>query len=137
MKVAVAIITDEQRRILITQRPFHVPHGGCWEFPGGKLEHNESMEAALIREIKEEVNLDIQQYQYLGEIVHQYTDKTVQLIVFHVSQFAGIPFCNEGQLNLKWSDITALNPDDFPDANRGIFNLIQTKVFLDYEREII
>lgn len=131
MKVAVAIITDEQQRILITQRPYHVPHGGCWEFPGGKLENNESMETALIREIKEEVNLDVQNYQYLGDIVHQYTDKIVQLIVFHVSQFTGIPSCNEGQLNLKWSDINELNPDDFPEANLGIFNLIHKKVLLD------
>lgn len=130
MKVAVAIITDEQQRILITKRPFHVPHGGCWEFPGGKLEDNESPETALIREIKEEVNLDVQQFQYLGDVVHQYKDRTVQLIVFHVSRFSGVPACNEKQLSMKWIKSGDINPDDFPEANVAIINLIQTPEFI-------
>ncbi|KTD50824.1 8-oxo-dGTP diphosphatase MutT [Legionella quateirensis] len=125
MKVAVAIITDEQQRILVTQRPFHVPHGGCWEFPGGKLEQDESPEAALVREIKEEVGLTVLNSRYLGEIKHQYSDKTVQLILFHVTHFIGNPCCNEGQLDMKWVYKDDLNPEDFPQANIGIINLIQ------------
>lgn len=130
MKVAVALITDEQERIFITQRPFHVPHGGCWEFPGGKLEHNESPETALIREIKEEVGLDILKYQYLGEVSHNYPDKTVQLIIFHVIEFTGTPCCKEGQLNMKWIHKNHINPTDFPEANIGIINLIRTSEFI-------
>lgn len=128
MKVAVAIITDEQHNILITQRPFHVPHGGCWEFPGGKLETNELAEHALIREIKEEVGIEIHQYQFLGEINHQYPDKSVQLIIFQVTQFSGKPSCLEGQLNMKWIKKDNLNSDDFPEANRGIFDLIRNSL---------
>ena len=48
IKVAVAVIVDEQQRILVTQRPLHAPHGGYWEFPGGKLEAHELPEHALI-----------------------------------------------------------------------------------------
>lgn len=128
VKVAVAIITDEEQRILITQRPFHVPHGGCWEFPGGKVEQNETVESALIREIKEEVGIDVLQYQFLGVIEHQYSDKTVQLIIFHVSQFSGKPSCLEGQLNIKWVEKKLLNADDFPEANHKIFDLIPTSL---------
>lgn len=128
VKVAVAIITDEEQRILITQRPVHVPHGGCWEFPGGKVEQNETAESALIREIKEEVGIDVLQYQFLGVIEHQYSDKTVQLIVFHVSQFSGKPSCLEGQLNIKWVEKNFLNADDFPEANHKIFDLIPTSL---------
>ena len=124
VKVAVAVIVDEQNRILITQRPTHVPHGGLWEFPGGKLEADESADAALIREIKEEVGLVIQQHFYLGEVIHQYANKTVQLIIFYVSQFSGIPGCLEGQLDLKWVFRNELNPLDFPEANHKIFDLI-------------
>lgn len=124
--VAVAVITDEQQRILITQRPFHVPHGGCWEFPGGKLENNESPETALIREIKEEVNLDIQECKSLGKIVHHYNDRTVELIVFHVNQYSGVALCNEGQLGMKWIKLSELNPDEFPEANHAIISLIQS-----------
>lgn len=125
MRVAVAIITDEQDRILITQRPYHVAHGGCWEFPGGKLEPDEIAEHALIREIKEELGLEIQQYHFLGEIHHQYSDKQVHLIIFQITQFKGNPSCLEGQLNLRWSKTEELNYQEFPEANRGIFNLIQ------------
>ena len=124
MKVAVAVITDNQQRILITQRPSHVPHGGYWEFPGGKLEKNELAELALIREIKEEVGLDVQQYQFLGQINHEYPDRTVQLLIFHVTQFSGEALCLEGQLNMKWVARDNLNPADFPEANHGIFDLI-------------
>lgn len=124
MKVAVAIITDEQNRILITQRPFHAPHGGLWEFPGGKLELNESAEEALLREIKEEVGLNILQHQLLGQINHQYPDKSVQLIVFLVTQFSGKASCLEGQLNMKWIEKDNLSCNDFPEANHRIIDLI-------------
>ena len=130
MKVAVAIITDAQNRILITQRPLHVSHGGYWEFPGGKLEDNELAEHALIREIREEVGLEVLQYQLLGQIYHQYPDKTVQLIIFHVTQFTGTPSCLEGQLDLCWIENEKLNPEVFPEANRGIFDLIPIVVEL-------
>lgn len=124
MKVAVALITDEQNRILITQRPYHVPHGGCWEFPGGKLEASELAEQALVREIREEVGLIVTKHQFLGEISHQYSDKSVQLIVFLVTEFSGTASCLEGQLNLKWCEIDSLDPQDFPEANHAIFELI-------------
>lgn len=124
MNVAIAIIKDKQERILITQRPLHVSHGGYWEFPGGKLEANETAEQALVREIKEEVGLDVLQYQFLGEITHHYPTKSVQLLIFHVTQYEGIPHCCEGQLNMKWMEKNEFNPVDFPDANHGIFELI-------------
>ncbi len=59
MKVAIAIITDETNRVLITQRGFLTTLGGYWEFPGGKLEADETPEKALIREIKEEINIKV------------------------------------------------------------------------------
>lgn len=124
MKVAVAIITDEQQRILITQRRLHVPHGGLWEFPGGKLEAQELPEHALIREIREEVGLEVQQYNFLGQINHQYTDRDVELFIFHVTQFSGSATCLEGQLNMSWVHLTEIKPQDFPEANHAIIKLI-------------
>lgn len=123
IKVAVAIITDSEQRVLVTQRPLHVPQGGLWEFPGGKLEANESAEQALIREIKEEIGLEVKTCHLLGEIEHQYPGKLVQLIVFHVSKFSGTASCLEGQLDLRWIDKEHLNPNEFPEANSAIFKL--------------
>jgi len=126
VKVVVAVITDEQQRILITQRPLHAPHGGYWEFPGGKLEVGESAEHALIREIKEEVGLDVHQYKLLGHINHDYADKSVQLIVFHVTSFTGTPSRLEGQLDMQWIARERINPELFPEANRKIFDLMKS-----------
>ncbi|USQ15168.1 8-oxo-dGTP diphosphatase MutT [Legionella lytica] len=124
MKVAVAIIIDEQQRILVTQRPLHASHGGYWEFPGGKLEANELAEQALIREIKEEVGLDVLKHEFLGEVHHQYAERSVQLFIFLVTQFSGSPTCIEGQLAMKWIHQNELNPDEFPEANREVMQLI-------------
>ncbi|WP_454780843.1 8-oxo-dGTP diphosphatase MutT [Legionella sp. WA2022007384] len=126
IEVAVAVIVDEQQRILITQRPFHVPHGGCWEFPGGKLEPDEPSGAALIREIKEEIGLDVLHYKLLGEINHKYSDKEVKLIIFLVNQFAGAPSCQEGQLAMKWVYQHELNPKQFPEANHKVIAMVQS-----------
>lgn len=124
IKVAVAIIIDEQQRILVTQRPLHASHGGYWEFPGGKLEVNELAEQALIREIKEEVGLDVLKHEFLGEVHYQYAERSVQLFIFLVTQFSGSPTCIEGQLAMKWIHHNELNPDEFPEANREVMQLI-------------
>lgn len=125
MRVAVAIITDEQGRVLVTQRPLHVAQGGFWEFPGGKLEPHESAEQALCREIKEELDIDVQEFRYLGDIQHQYPKQLVHLLVFHVVQFQGQPSCREGQLGMKWIAKEQLNEHEFPEANCAIFRLLE------------
>ena len=55
--VMAAVIRDPQRRILIAKRPDNAHQGGLWEFPGGKLEPGETPEAALIRELEEELGI--------------------------------------------------------------------------------
>lgn len=57
--VAAAALIDASGRVLITQRPNHKALGGLWEFPGGKVEPGEAPEAALIRELKEELDLTV------------------------------------------------------------------------------
>jgi 8-oxo-dGTP diphosphatase len=57
--VAAAALLDASGRVLITQRPQHKALGGLWEFPGGKVEPGEAPEAALIRELKEELDLTV------------------------------------------------------------------------------
>lgn len=57
--VAAAALIDSSGRVLITQRPQHKALGGLWEFPGGKVEPGEAPEAALVREMKEELDLSV------------------------------------------------------------------------------
>lgn len=124
MKVAIALIMDEQNRLLITQRPLHASHGGFWEFPGGKVEEGESEEGALLREMREELGIDVRTFQFLGEIKHDYPKHSVELFVFKVTQFTGTPRCLDGQLNMRWLEKNKINHDEFPAANRGILDLI-------------
>ena len=59
MLVAACALIDADRRVLIAQRPEGKPMAGLWEFPGGKIHAGESPEAALIRELKEELDIDV------------------------------------------------------------------------------
>jgi 8-oxo-dGTP diphosphatase len=128
MKVAVALIPDAQQRVLITQRPFHVSHGGLWEFPGGKLEQNESPAEALVREIKEEVGLEVLEFECVQEITHHYPNFSVNLFVFYITQYTGIPKCLVGQLGMKWVSKKELKYEDFPAGNHSIFDLIDSRI---------
>lgn len=128
MRVAVAVIVDDQQRILITRRPLHAPHGGgMWEFPGGKLEPDEAPIAALVREIKEEVDLDIQDCDFLGQINHIYPKHSVELLVYRVNSFHGKAVAREKQLDLRWVEADRLQDFQFPEANAEIIKLINAR----------
>lgn len=125
MKVAVAVIIDDAHRVLITRRALTISHGGYWEFPGGKLEPGESATQALIREIREEVELDIFYPQFIGEIEHTYGEKDVHLLVFMINQFTGTARCCEEQMDLSWTTFDELKNYKFPEANHRIIEMIQ------------
>jgi len=60
MPVVAAALIDQKGRVLIQQRPLGKPLAGLWEFPGGKVERNESPEAALVRELDEELGIHVE-----------------------------------------------------------------------------
>lgn len=126
MRVAVALIIDDKERILITRRPLHAPHGGMWEFPGGKQEENEAPAIALVREVKEEVGLDVHGCNLLGEIRHTYPHHSVVLHVYSVRDFSGKAQALEMQMDLRWVNMECLQEFDFPEANQQIIEMIRT-----------
>jgi A/G-specific adenine glycosylase len=81
--VVTAAVINRNNRYLITQRPPQGLLGGMWEFPGGKCHEGESLEACLIREIQEELNLEITVGECLGVYRHAYTHYRVTLHAFH------------------------------------------------------
>ena len=116
MHVAVGVIKNKNGDILISLRPDSVHQGGLWEFPGGKVEKGESVKQALIREIKEELDITVQGLMPLIKINHQYTDLIVLLDVWTVSFFSGVPKGYEGQM-IKWVSPGQLTHHPFPAAN--------------------
>lgn len=125
MKVAVAVIYNPEGKILITQRAAHITSGGLWEFPGGKLENLETPEAALLREIKEEVNLDIIRYDFITQIDAQRMNNPLSLYVFLVHEFSGQATRLESQADLRWVSPQDLLEYQFPPTNAAILNWIQ------------
>ncbi len=130
IKAAIAVIMDEQKRLLITQRAPHLSKGGYWEFPGGKLELNESPELALIREVHEEVGLEILSYHYLGVVSHSYDTYQVILYGYVVHQYRGEARCCESQTGIRWVSLDELSDYDFPEANRQLIDMLCDKITL-------
>jgi len=122
--VAVAVITNNKDQVLISKRPDDVHLGGCWEFPGGKVEVDENVEDALRREIKEELDINIQQSRPLIQITHHYKDKSVLLDVWKITQYSGDAIGNEGQ-SIDWKAPSDLIANNFPEADIPIIQAIQ------------
>lgn len=101
MTEVVAALIWEGDRFLIGQRPEHKARGLLWEFVGGKTEPGESKAQALIRECREELDVEIQVGDVFLEVTHEYTDLTVHLTLFHASIVRGIPQKLEHQ-DLRW-----------------------------------
>lgn len=115
LHVAVGVIKDDNN-ILISLRHDAAHQGGLWEFPGGKVEAGESVEQALKRELKEELDLSVHELSPLIKIKHQYSDLNVLLDVWTVSHFSGTAIACEGQ-QIKWVCPEQLNDYSFPKAN--------------------
>ena len=118
--VAVGVIKFDQQ-IFLTKRADHVHQGGKWEFPGGKVEQDETVAQALSRELKEEIGINVLSCQPFMKISHDYGDKCVLLDVFIVDNYQGQPSAQEGQEE-RWVEIAELPSLEFPKANRAIID---------------
>ncbi|WP_025820701.1 8-oxo-dGTP diphosphatase MutT [Shewanella marina] len=117
--VAVGVIINDHNQILLAKRHGHLHQGGKWEFPGGKVESMETTNQALIRELKEEVDLNVMNSEPLMQLSHDYPDKQVLLDIHIVKNFTGEAKGVEGQ-PIEWVPIEALTHYDFPEANKPI-----------------
>lgn len=119
MHVAIGIITNGKTEVLIAKRPPGTYKSGLWEFPGGKVEANETAFQALQRELKEEVGIDVLAAEAWLQFPHHYGDREVLLDVWKVTQFSSEPRGCEGQ-EIQWVAMDALTQFNFPDGNRRI-----------------
>ena len=121
-----AIVIDGQ--VLLAKRPDHLHQGGLWEFPGGKLEPGETVCQALVRELKEELDIEITPARPLISINHDYGDKKVFLDVWVVYNYEGEPRGCEGQ-KVEWHAISDLRKRSFPEANQAIITALNLPEF--------
>jgi A/G-specific adenine glycosylase len=103
-------------RILITQRKPNGLLGGLWEFPGGKIKNDETAEAACVREIKEEVNLQVAVIDYLAQVKHAYTHFKITMDVFCCNYISGRVKRN-GPMAHRWIKPDEIHQYALPRAN--------------------
>jgi len=123
-RIGVAVITDAQGKILIDRRKQEGLLGGLWEFPGGKIEPGETVEACVSREIKEELGIEIEVGSRLITIDHAYTHFKVTLNVFNCTHLSGEPQPLESD-EVKWVTLDEIDEYPFPKANSQIIEALK------------
>lgn len=114
----VAAVIERAGRILIARRHAGSHLGGRWEFPGGKRQAGETPEAALVREIREELDAAVTVGELLDDVEWTYPEKTVRLLFFRCA-LAGEPRAAEGQ-EIAWVASADLDRYEFPPADGAL-----------------
>jgi 8-oxo-dGTP diphosphatase len=114
--VAAIILNQDKSAVYITKRPAKSHKGGCWEFPGGKVELGESVPTAMARELDEEVGITVIQQDNYHQLEYDYPEKSLKFDFVLVTQFAHQPYGKEGQEG-QWVKIADLSQYIFPEAN--------------------
>jgi 8-oxo-dGTP diphosphatase len=123
--LVVAAVIERDGMILITRRPRGAHLEGFWEFPGGKPEAGETPEAALIREVREELGVDYTPGGAIAEVDWQYPDKRVRITFFR-GTIAGTPRPLEGQ-EMEWVRPAELDRYEFPPADAVLLERLRPR----------
>jgi mutator protein MutT len=124
-QIGVGVIWNSSGQILIDKRKMSGAMGGLWEFPGGKIEAGETVADCIVREIREELDIEIMVQEHLISIEHTYPTFKVTLIVHNCQYLSGIPQpieCDE----IRWVNISDLDRYSFPAANSAIIEAIRS-----------
>ena len=124
MTDVVAALIWEGDRFMICQRPANKSRALLWEFVGGKTEPGESMEQALVRECREELDILVSVGDIFTQVIHEYPDILIRLTLFHCTIAEGTPKLLEHK-DLKWITPDEIPLYDFCPADTDILKLIQ------------
>ena len=119
--VVAAVIEDATGRVLVAQRPAHKHLALKWEFPGGKVEAGETPEAALARELREELGIEIEILRTLPRFSHDYSDVIIAMIPFvcRLAPASAAPHAHE-HVALRWVSREELTTLDLAAADLPI-----------------
>ncbi len=137
IKVVAALIFNESGQILITQRQKDSHLGGFWEFPGGRVEKDETSEEALTREIKEEIDLDIHVDELFWSSTFEYDIKIVEILFFNSTLID--PFQQIIPIEVddyKWIPLTELNNFQFPEADQALIRQLNSGLLQNQQKPL-
>lgn len=124
--VSAGALFNASGEILLAQRPAGKAMAGLWEFPGGKIEPDETPEAALCRELHEELKIEVKEISLepLTFASHRYNDFHLLMPLFAVRDWIGVPEPVEGQ-SLAWVSPNRLDQYPAPDADLPLFRFLE------------
>ncbi len=124
LRVVAAALFDDSGRVLIAQRPEGKHMAGWWEFPGGKVASGESDGEALIRELREELGVEVRPDREVARLSHEYPDRTIDLVLWRAQLLDGAPCGLDGQA-LKWVDCQSLGNERLLPADAPFIAALQ------------
>jgi 8-oxo-dGTP diphosphatase len=129
LMVAAAALVDRDGRVLVQQRPAGAAMAGLWEFPGGKLERGETPEAALIRELREELGIEVASACLAPAAFNSEPlgDRHLLLLLYVCRRWAGEPRAHAAEA-IKWLRPTGLHALAMPPADRPLIGLLEALI---------
>ena len=124
MTEVVAALIWQGNKFMICQRPAHKARGLLWEFVGGKVEHGETKEQALIRECQEELAVTLSVGDVFMDVIHEYPDLTVRLTLFNATIAAGTPKALEHN-DIRWITTEEIDGLEFCPADEEILKKLK------------
>ena len=123
-KIVVGIVY-KLNRFIVTKRAAEALLGGLWELPGGKMKNKESEKQALHRELKEELNIEINILKKLSFVTHEYSHFKVKIFPY-ICEYKSGPIKLNGATDWQWIEIQNIRTKTFPSATHKIFELIKS-----------
>lgn len=123
--VAIGVVYRGSSEVLIQKRPEEGLLGGLWEFPGGKRESGESLHDTCVRELREELGIEVEIEGLVKKLSHAYTHFKVTLHAFRCRLMSGEPASRAG-MPVRWAPLGSLNDYAFPRANRRLIEYLSS-----------
>jgi 8-oxo-dGTP diphosphatase len=127
--VVAAAILIEHGRVLLSQRKAGTHLAGAWEFPGGKVEADEDPRAALVRELAEELGIEVRVGDIVEATFHRYPEKSVLLLFYAATRVPGSPEPRAIDVaDVEWAGPAELSDDRFPPADVAVLAKVRARL---------
>jgi 8-oxo-dGTP diphosphatase len=124
ISIAIGIIINSENKVCLTKRQDHQTYANFWEFPGGKVDSNEKLEDALVRELEEEIGIKVSSFDFMNCLESKTpSGRPLNLNFYKIKDYTGEPKSCEGQ-KLEWVAMDSLKDYKLLPANKPILKVL-------------